>query len=292
MSNEADITTAHGRNDFVSTQEAQVNQEEQHAQSIIRSSHDVIVNSDDQATGEVLLNLALDTSLSAETREGAKHYEYYGYKNLQVEIYATSSFGVSSGALQVLHVTDPENATFHTTGDLSLNLAKGIRQQNSLVVRPRDTKVLKFDLEDMEMFTLSSASPRFSSFGNFVVMVRDPPAAGDQVSYCITLTGIVYFTRTTALNTAITFTPRRGTFSLASTDDGKFKIIHNDCYYNAQVIRFHDQISSFTNLDLTREYVFQDGACVLSPANCLTPLDLLKVVANTAYVVRYDAYCV
>lgn len=280
----ADVTTTSGRADFVDNQRASINQDEQHAQIIIRDAFDMVVSHDVNKVGEVLLNKPLDTTFNVDTQQLAERYEYYRFKNLQMTIHAVSPFGTSSGGIQVCHITDPENATFYTEDkDLPENVTKAVRQQSSMVIRPRDTKTITFELDEMEMFTKQSTSLRFSSFGNVAIVVRQPPAAGDEVVYVVTISGVAVFTRTTAVDpNLVTLSPRIEGFTITYADDKIFLVAHQ-MLRPRQYISFKDEPFKFSKLK-GKNLLFINGKCELRPKALTIDPATLKFIPNNVYV--------
>lgn len=200
------IVTPAARPDFISdTGTAEINQTEQTAQHVFRIPFQQEVFESGISPGSLLFNYDLNPNfLSPSLQEFAKNYEYYSFHNVVLHAQSTAPFGTSSGGIQIAHITDPENAHFDTAakeenspiGKLHNNLRKVVRQQDSVLLRPRESVELKIKTQG-ELFTFNAGhSRRFESFGSIVGVMRDPPAQGDSISFAFTLTGIAKFTRT------------------------------------------------------------------------------------------------
>lgn len=209
------------RVDFISNNGiAPIDHTEQSAQHVFRIPLTQEVYDSTAEIGKLLFLIDLSpTSLGTGTQSYAQQYEYYSLHNLTLHAQATAPFGTSSGGIQICHVTDPDNAIFSTT-DLHYNLDKVVRQQDSVLLRPRESVEILMKTKG-ELYTYSTPTmptKRFTSFGYLAAVMRDPPAQGDSISFAFTLTGIAKFARTT---TAIT--PALGALQL------------NKCYDDVEV---------------------------------------------------------
>lgn len=136
--------------------------------------------------------------IDATTTELAKDYEYYSLKNVEIAIEAVSPFGTSSGGMQVAWVTDPENVTIPQgdDGQKLVSLAKIVRQDGSVLVRPRNSALFMISPQGAR-YCLPGNEPRLSSFGSLIALVRSPPATGDVAEFAATITGEMHFMRST-----------------------------------------------------------------------------------------------
>lgn len=145
--------------------------------------------------GEEIFNLPLDTSINTDVQAAAKLWERYSFSGVTLDLQSTSPMGSASGAVQIAHIPDPDNAKLAPVSDATgrtANLTKLVRQSGSLIFRPRDTKALSMDCNDT-LFTMDSGVKRFSSFGAVLAVVREVPAAGDSVTMTVTLSATVNF---------------------------------------------------------------------------------------------------
>ncbi|APG77712.1 putative structural protein [Shahe hepe-like virus 1] len=128
----------------------------------------------------------------------ASDYEYYSFKNVEIAIEAVSPFGTSSGGMQVAWITDPENVTLPQgdDGQKLTSLAKVIRQDGSVLVRPRNSALFNISTEGAR-YCLPGTESRLSSFGSLVALVRSPPGTGDVADFAATITGEIHFMRST-----------------------------------------------------------------------------------------------
>lgn len=193
------IVTPPARPDFISdTGTADINQTEQTAQHVFRIPFSQEMFESSLAPGSLLFSYDLDPNfLSAPLKEFAKNYEYYSLHNVVLHAQSTAPFGTSSGGIQIAHITDPENTYFDAgVNGQHTNLRKIVRQQDSVLLRPRESVELKINTQG-ELFTFNSGhSRRFESFGSIVGVMRDPPAVGDSISFAFTLSGVAKFSRT------------------------------------------------------------------------------------------------
>lgn len=206
----AGLTRPVARDDFISQNGiAPIDHTEQTAQAIFRKN--LIQESFPYGidAGTVLFTMPLIPrfvgDLSLLTMAGS--YEYYSLENVVLHAQSTAPMGISSGGIQLCHITDPENSYFYTSGSatskaLSLNLEKCVRQQDSVLLRPRESVEFKIDTPG-ELFTHhdpTAPNDRFHSFGTIVAVMRDPPAIGDSISFALTISGIARFARTCVSN--------------------------------------------------------------------------------------------
>jgi len=164
--------------------------------------------------GQVLYTLDLDITVDDNVSSVALGYEYFTLKDLNLYCQSTSPAGTSSGGIQICHVTDPDNVQFQAsnyadTSTGEFNVHKCVRQEGSLLVRPRESVDLTLDICGW-LYTYkpkSMKTRRFSSFGSVVMILRDPPATGDTLSFTITFTGKAVFARTTISPASIPSAP-------------------------------------------------------------------------------------
>jgi hypothetical protein len=184
--------------DFLSTGSATLNQTENDGEYDLKVAKDFVILDDSHQVGEVIMSQDLDLTMHPTLITLGTQYEYWSVQDLTLHIQATSPFGTSSGGAQICHFTDPENAVLRTvTQNPSLNVDKVVRQEGSKLVRPRDSTDLHVQTSG-EMYTheTSPAMKRFTSYGNISAVVRDVPAAGDSVTFAVTLSGKIFFHRT------------------------------------------------------------------------------------------------
>lgn len=200
------LTKPLARDDFISHDGiAPIDHTEQNAQAIFRKN--LVQESFPYGidSGTVLFSMPLTPKFvgdkSIETM--AASYEYYGLENVVLHAQSTAPMGISSGGIQICHITDPHNAFFYTgdeitSKELAMNLEKCVRQQDSVLLRPRECVEFKIETPG-ELFTYNSAgypNDRFHSFGTIVAVMRDPPAVGDSLSFALTISGTAKFART------------------------------------------------------------------------------------------------
>jgi len=196
----AGIVQPNARGDFISYNGlAKIDHTEQTGQHIFRINIPQEASDDQTPTGKILFTFNLQPYYLGEAAKAfAEMYEYYSLENVVLHAQSTAPFGVSSGGIQICHITDPDNAVFYTAGtNLKLNLAKVVRQQDSVLLRPRESVELAVKTNG-ELFTNFSLgkTQRFSSFGYIVACMRDTPATGDSISFAFTLSGIIKGSRT------------------------------------------------------------------------------------------------
>lgn len=162
---------------------------------------DGISYSSGNTVGDVVFNLYLDTDMDDDLEELSSRFEYKTFSNVKLDMVCTAPLGTTSGSLQIGHTTDPENATFTSTGSGG-NRSKLVRQQGSVVLRPRDTVTLDIDTPGV-MYCKRAGSRRFSSWGAVTAVVRTLPAMGDTVYFAATLTADVHFHRLSVINNEV-----------------------------------------------------------------------------------------
>lgn len=204
--NPSGSTASGARVDFIGhSGSASINDTEQQAQYDIRREFQVSTGST-TPVGQVLYTLNLDTSIDDNVKSISHGYEYFTFRNLMLYCQSTSPAGTSSGGIQVCHITDPDNVQFQSKDIVDpirssgqFNVHKAVRQEGSLLIRPRESIELSLDIEGW-LYTYrdkEAKSRRFTSFGCVVMVLRDPPATSDQLAFTITLTGKAVFARTT-----------------------------------------------------------------------------------------------
>lgn len=174
------------------------NEPEQSASHTFRISKDFIVIDDTMLPGTLLFNLPLTALLDPAATALSKNYEYFSFKEIIVDMQATSPLGTASGGFQAAWVTDPVNANIGTADapEKAAALLKIIRQQDSVLIRPRTTQMMKIPTVG-KRFTITGPDVRLSSFGNIVAVLRAAPGLGDTASFAVTVEGVIMFHRTT-----------------------------------------------------------------------------------------------
>ncbi|APG77634.1 putative structural protein [Beihai tiger crab virus 1] len=147
--------------------------------------------------GELLAVFFLDGTLEPVLEEMLKAYERWGLDDLQVIVQTGSPFGTSSGSIQMAHIPDPENANFPAEGGQP-SLDKIVRQDGSVQIRPRDSCTFKVKTPGT-MYTMSSGSRRWSSFGAIVAVCRSVPDSTDFTEWNLTVTGTAKLIRTAVI---------------------------------------------------------------------------------------------
>lgn len=200
------LTRPEGRDDFISYNGiAPIDHTEQTAQAIFRKN--LVQESFPYGidAGTVLFTMPLTPKFIGDDSilKMAQSYEYYGLDNVVLHAQSTAPMGISSGGIQLCHVTDPHNSYFYTGDDvtssnLMKNLEKCVRQQDSVLLRPRESVEFKITTPG-ELYTFANPiypHDRWHSFGTIVAVMRDPPAAGDSLSFALTISGTARFART------------------------------------------------------------------------------------------------
>jgi len=162
---------------------------EQQATHVFKKRLDFYLDSNNEA-GEVVFGFALDSTINAEL---CKQYELYELEDVKLQFQSASPMGISSGSIQVGHITDPQNVAMPESKALALN--KIIRQSNSCNIRPRDSTTLEIDTPGA-LWTLQAGDARLYSFGNVIAVVRTKPEVGDVLNFQVTLTGVLRASRT------------------------------------------------------------------------------------------------
>lgn len=172
----------------------------------------------DATVGQVLFSMFIDTDISTELEAIAKRFEYKKFANFILSLVSTAPLGTSSGSIQAGHTTDPANLTW-TTGGSNINRSKIVRQQGSIVLRPRDTATIAIETPG-PMYTKRVGSRRFTSWGGLSCIVRTVPALGDVIHFAATLTADVYFHRLSVVtDMAISSSTAEVDYKVEATND-------------------------------------------------------------------------
>jgi len=197
--NEADASSPSGENDFIDSGDV-ITQSDLHAEAKhqFRISKDFILIDDTQSPGELLFSLELSPLIDPTMTEMAKAYEHFTFKDIEVSMDATSPFGTASGAFQTAWITDPANTALGQADPTqkAASLVKVIRQEGSKLVRPRNSELMKINVEG-DKYCLKGNDPRLSNFGTIVAVIRAPPATGDTAAFAVTVVGTIVFKRAT-----------------------------------------------------------------------------------------------
>lgn len=172
----------------------------------IRVSRYVRITGDNRP-GEQVFNIPLDPTIDPIFNEMCQGYERYTFADMEIQVECASPLGSSSGGIQMAHIPDPENTNLSQDPASYLqNLDKLVRQDSSLFIRPRDSENLPLHTNGT-MYTKRADSPRWSSFGAIVGVVRSTPDGADYCEYTITLMGTGIVTRTAMIEgtTQVTF---------------------------------------------------------------------------------------
>jgi hypothetical protein len=161
-----------------------------------RISKDFIIINDAQDPGTVLFNMSLDPTVDSGALKLAQNYEYFSFRDIEVSMDETSPFGTASGGFQAAWITDPANAVFGqaSAAEKTTSLIKIVRQEGSVLVRPRSSAIVKIVTSDRR-YTLLGTDVRLSSFGNIVCALRAAPGLGDVAAFAVTVSGIIDFHR-------------------------------------------------------------------------------------------------
>jgi len=254
--------------DFISQSGfAKLDDDEQYAQHDIR--HEFMIHAGTTSpVGQVLNVISLDVTIDQTCTDMGKYYEYFTFRDLAIECASTSPAGTSSGGFQICHITDPDNVQFQHSDKTNaasgvFNVHKAVRQQGSLLVRPRESVKLQLDLEGyLYTYKVSqTGTNRFSSFGSVVMVLRDPPAIGDTLSFTVTLVGKMIFARTTISPSAAqsSFSTPEMLNLAVILDDRNVRLILMDApHLNVSLDR-----AAINDIECAEKLFFHKGKCVM-----------------------------